>query len=39
MPDPEHPPSPIVKPYVPELEYPEYLAPSDDEAPLEDQPL
>nr|GEY53437.1 hypothetical protein [Tanacetum cinerariifolium] len=39
MPDPEHPPSPIVIPYVPELEYPEYLAPSDDEAPLEDQPL
>nr|GEU94010.1 putative reverse transcriptase domain-containing protein [Tanacetum cinerariifolium] len=26
-------------PYVPEPEYPEYLAPSDDEAPLEDQPL
>nr|GEZ00711.1 hypothetical protein [Tanacetum cinerariifolium] len=26
-------------PHVPELEYPEYLAPSDDEAPLEDQPL
>nr|GEW54530.1 reverse transcriptase domain-containing protein [Tanacetum cinerariifolium] len=35
VPGPEHPPSP----YVPELEYPEYLAPSDDEAPLEDQPL
>ncbi|GKF31060.1 hypothetical protein Tco_0100858, partial [Tanacetum coccineum] len=26
-------------PYVPEPEYPEYLAPSDAEAPLEDQPL
>nr|GEY83623.1 retrotransposon protein, putative, Ty3-gypsy subclass [Tanacetum cinerariifolium] len=30
---------PIVIPYVPELEYPEYLAPSDDEAPLEDHHL
>nr|GEV79560.1 hypothetical protein [Tanacetum cinerariifolium] len=39
MPDPKHPPSPIEIPYVPEPEYPEYLAPSDDEAPLEDQPL
>nr|GEX65117.1 hypothetical protein [Tanacetum cinerariifolium] len=39
VPGPEHPPSPIGIPYVPELEYPEYLAPSDDEAPLEDQPL
>nr|GEU36535.1 putative reverse transcriptase domain-containing protein [Tanacetum cinerariifolium] len=36
---PEHPPSPVGIPYVPELEYPEYLAPSDDETPLEDQPL
>nr|GFA61045.1 hypothetical protein [Tanacetum cinerariifolium] len=36
---PEHPPSPVEIPYVPESEYPEYLAPSDDEAPLEDQPL
>nr|GEZ34126.1 hypothetical protein [Tanacetum cinerariifolium] len=36
---PEHPPSPIQIPYVPELEYPEYLAPSDDKAPLEDQHL
>nr|GEV02106.1 hypothetical protein [Tanacetum cinerariifolium] len=36
---PEHPPSPVEIPYVPELEYPEYLAPSDDKAPLEDQPL
>nr|GEV03229.1 reverse transcriptase domain-containing protein [Tanacetum cinerariifolium] len=39
VPDPENPPSPIEIPYVPEPEYPEYLAPSDDEAPLEDQPL
>nr|GEV63284.1 reverse transcriptase domain-containing protein [Tanacetum cinerariifolium] len=39
MPDPEHPPSPIKIPYVPEPEYLEYLAPSDDEVPLEDQPL
>nr|GEU31719.1 putative reverse transcriptase domain-containing protein [Tanacetum cinerariifolium] len=31
---------PIIKiPYVPESEYPEYLAPSNDEVPLEDQPL
>nr|GFA62971.1 hypothetical protein [Tanacetum cinerariifolium]GFA62995.1 hypothetical protein [Tanacetum cinerariifolium] len=35
----EHPPSPIEIHYVPEPEYPEYLAPSDDEEPLEDQPL
>nr|GEX58217.1 putative reverse transcriptase domain-containing protein [Tanacetum cinerariifolium] len=39
MPGPEHPPSPVEIPYVPEPEYPEYLAPSDDEAPLEDHPL
>nr|GEU85666.1 hypothetical protein [Tanacetum cinerariifolium] len=39
MPVPEHPPSPVEIPYVPEPKYPEYLAPSDDEAPLEDQPL
>ncbi|GJS37638.1 hypothetical protein Tco_0536020 [Tanacetum coccineum] len=39
VPGPEHPPSPIYFPYVPELEYPEYLAPSDDEVPIEDQPL
>nr|GFC24134.1 hypothetical protein [Tanacetum cinerariifolium] len=39
VPGPEHPPSPIEIPYVPEPEYPKYLAPSDDEAPLEDQPL
>nr|GEY72421.1 hypothetical protein [Tanacetum cinerariifolium] len=39
VPDPEHLPSPIEIPYVPEPEYPEYLAASDDEAPLEDQPL
>ncbi|GJV44574.1 hypothetical protein Tco_1429110 [Tanacetum coccineum] len=36
---PEHPPSPIEIPYVPEPEYPEYLASSDAEVPLEDQPL
>nr|GEV20423.1 hypothetical protein [Tanacetum cinerariifolium] len=35
----EHPPSPTEIPYVPKPKYPEYLAPSDDEAPLEDQPL
>nr|GEU75889.1 putative reverse transcriptase domain-containing protein [Tanacetum cinerariifolium] len=39
VPGPEHPPSPVEIPYVPEPEYPEYLAPSDDEAPLEDQLL
>nr|GFB85814.1 hypothetical protein [Tanacetum cinerariifolium] len=39
VPGPEHPPSPIEIPYVLEPKYPEYLAPSDDEAPLEDQPL
>ncbi|GJW49180.1 hypothetical protein Tco_0090531 [Tanacetum coccineum] len=33
---PEHPPSPN---YVPGPEYPEYVAPSDDEVPIEDQPL
>ncbi|GKB90109.1 hypothetical protein Tco_0962381, partial [Tanacetum coccineum] len=36
---PEHPPSPIDVQYVSGPEYPEYLAPSDAEAPLEDQPL
>ncbi|GKE22007.1 hypothetical protein Tco_1433519 [Tanacetum coccineum] len=36
---PKHPPSPVEVPYVPEPEYPEYLVPSDAEAPLEDQPL
>ncbi|GKF72844.1 hypothetical protein Tco_0208958, partial [Tanacetum coccineum] len=35
----EHPPSPVEVPYVPDPEYPEYLVPSDAEAPLEDQPL
>ncbi|GJV41494.1 hypothetical protein Tco_1419934 [Tanacetum coccineum] len=35
----EHPPSPIEIPFVPEPEYPEYLVPSEDEAPMEDQPL
>ncbi|GJU42439.1 hypothetical protein Tco_1195396 [Tanacetum coccineum] len=39
IPGPEHPPSPAEVPYVPEPEYPEYLVPSDDEAPWEDQPL
>ncbi|GJR53104.1 hypothetical protein Tco_1403625 [Tanacetum coccineum] len=39
VPSPEHPPSPVDVPYAPEPEYPEYLAPSDAEAPLEDQPL
>nr|GEV39488.1 hypothetical protein [Tanacetum cinerariifolium] len=39
VPGPEHPPSHVEIPYVPEPEYPEYLSPSDDEAPLEDQPL
>ncbi|GJR02056.1 putative reverse transcriptase domain-containing protein [Tanacetum coccineum] len=39
VPGPEHPPLPIEVPYVPEPEYPEYLVPSDAEAPLEDQPL
>ncbi|GKA29283.1 hypothetical protein Tco_0715528, partial [Tanacetum coccineum] len=36
---PEHPPSPVEVPYVLKPEYPEYLVPSDAEAPLEDQPL
>nr|GEV61207.1 hypothetical protein [Tanacetum cinerariifolium] len=39
VPGPKYPPSPVEIPYVPEPKYPEYLAPSDDEAPLEDQPL
>ncbi|GJT51920.1 hypothetical protein Tco_0978077, partial [Tanacetum coccineum] len=39
VPGPKHPPSLVEVPYVLELEYPEYLAPSNDEAPLEDQPL
>ncbi|GJZ10482.1 hypothetical protein Tco_0545241 [Tanacetum coccineum] len=39
VPGPEHLPSPIEIPYVPEPEYPEYLVPSEDEAPIEDQPL
>ncbi|GKC60628.1 hypothetical protein Tco_1088226 [Tanacetum coccineum] len=39
VPGPEHPPSPIEVPYVPEPEYLEYLAPSDAEAPSEDQSL
>ncbi|GJY39113.1 hypothetical protein Tco_0425477 [Tanacetum coccineum] len=36
VPRPEHPPSPN---YVPGPEYLEYLVPSDDEVPIEDQPL
>ncbi|GJV89214.1 hypothetical protein Tco_1533152 [Tanacetum coccineum] len=39
VPGPEHLHSPVEVPYVPEPEYPEYLVPSDVEAPLEDQPL
>nr|GEX77393.1 retrotransposon protein, putative, Ty3-gypsy subclass [Tanacetum cinerariifolium] len=39
MPGPEHPPSPVEVPYVPVPEHPEYLVPSEDEAPIEDQPL
>ncbi|GKC54044.1 hypothetical protein Tco_1076789 [Tanacetum coccineum] len=48
MPGPEHPPSSDYVPgpehlpssdYVPGPEYPEYLVPSDDEVPIEDQPL
>ncbi|GKG32458.1 hypothetical protein Tco_0429968, partial [Tanacetum coccineum] len=39
VPSPEHPPSPAKVPYVPEPEYPEYLVPSNDEVPWEDQPL
>ncbi|GKD90759.1 hypothetical protein Tco_1366266, partial [Tanacetum coccineum] len=39
VPGPEHPPLPVEVPYVPKPEYLEYLAPSDAEAPLEDQPL
>ncbi|GKB87211.1 hypothetical protein Tco_0959483, partial [Tanacetum coccineum] len=36
VPSPEHPPSPN---YVSGSEYPKYVAPSDDEMPVEDQPL
>ncbi|GKF42773.1 hypothetical protein Tco_0126115, partial [Tanacetum coccineum] len=39
VPGPEPPPLPIEVPYVPEIEYPKYLVPSNAEAPLEDQPL
>nr|GEZ02630.1 hypothetical protein [Tanacetum cinerariifolium] len=48
MPKPEHPPSPDYVPgpehplspaYVLGPEYPKYLVPSDDEVPIEDQPL
>nr|GFD25677.1 hypothetical protein [Tanacetum cinerariifolium] len=36
VPGPELPPLPV---YVHEPEYPKYLVPSEDEAPMEDQPL
>ncbi|GKA37136.1 hypothetical protein Tco_0723701 [Tanacetum coccineum] len=39
VPSPQHSPSPIEIPYIPEPEHPEYLVPSEDEAPMEDQPL
>ncbi|GJY36644.1 hypothetical protein Tco_0422022 [Tanacetum coccineum] len=40
VPGPEEPEqAPIFLEYVPEPEHPEYLVPSEDEAPLEDQPL
>ncbi|GKC26275.1 hypothetical protein Tco_1033569 [Tanacetum coccineum] len=39
VPGPKNPPLLVEVPYVPEPEYPEYLVPSDVEAPLEDQPL
>ncbi|GKG40096.1 hypothetical protein Tco_0466873, partial [Tanacetum coccineum] len=39
VPGPKHPPSPIEIPFIPEPEYPEYLVPSEDEAPMKDQPL
>ncbi|GKB01178.1 hypothetical protein Tco_0829222, partial [Tanacetum coccineum] len=39
VPGPEHPPSPIEIPYVPKPEHPEYLVPSEDEEPMEDQRL
>ncbi|GKG60794.1 hypothetical protein Tco_0614356, partial [Tanacetum coccineum] len=39
VPGPENPPSLVEVPYVPEPEYPEYLVPSDDKAPMEDQPI
>ncbi|GJV46317.1 hypothetical protein Tco_1430853 [Tanacetum coccineum] len=40
MPGPEEPEqAPFSLNYVPEPKYPEYLAPSDVEAPIEDQPL
>nr|GEU57532.1 hypothetical protein [Tanacetum cinerariifolium] len=39
VPGPKHPPSPVEIPYIPKPKYSEYLALSDDEAPLEDHPL
>ncbi|GJV06067.1 putative RNA-directed DNA polymerase [Tanacetum coccineum] len=35
VPGPEHPPSPVEIPYIPKPEYPKYLVPSEDEAPME----
>ncbi|GJU94005.1 hypothetical protein Tco_1318761 [Tanacetum coccineum] len=40
VPGPEEPElAPLSPNYIPELEYPEYLTPSDAEAPMEDPPL
>ncbi|GKF77220.1 hypothetical protein Tco_0229690, partial [Tanacetum coccineum] len=39
VPGPEHSPASIEIPFIPDPEYPEYLVPSEDEAPIEDQPL
>ncbi|GKE03258.1 hypothetical protein Tco_1395276, partial [Tanacetum coccineum] len=39
MPGPEHPPSPIYVPYVPEPAYLEFMPPKDDVLPDEKQPL
>nr|GEU83273.1 hypothetical protein [Tanacetum cinerariifolium] len=36
---PQHLPLPVEILYIPEPEYPEYLAPSEDMAPIKDQPL
>ncbi|GKG59489.1 hypothetical protein Tco_0605140, partial [Tanacetum coccineum] len=36
VPSPEHPPSPVEVPYIPEPDYLEYLVPADAEAPLKD---
>nr|GEV57611.1 hypothetical protein [Tanacetum cinerariifolium] len=39
VPSLENPPSPVDVPYIHVPEHPEYLVPSEDEAPIEDQPL